>query len=324
MVNEAATKATYHPRARGIGYALALLAAALWALSDSLAKPLFTPQLDPLSLAQTRSLVGFVLLWPALFLLHRPMVRVRRRDLLPMAAVGVCMVLMHGCYYYAISKMYVAAAIVVQYLAPILILLYVRCFTSKPVGAAMWAAAVLCLAGCALVAGLPENMGQVSVIGLAAALASAVAYAVYVLVEEGADHDQSPWTTLCYGFGFATVFWCVWRPWWNFPVEVLSARTGALIGSIAVCGTVLPFGMLALALRYIPAGPAGIATSAEPLFAAIFAYLFLGERLTLLQMFGEALVLAGIVLARRATPPPAEAQAIAPGRPVENGCEKAG
>ena len=301
------------------GYACALGAAVCWALSATLAKGLFTPGLDALAVAQTRSLLGFVCLWPVLFVVRRPLALPERRHLPLLALFGLNFVALHATYYYSISRMPVAVAILVQYLAPLLILLYTRLFRRAPVGRALWAAALLCLGGWALVAGVRGGVSGIHPDGLAAALASAAAYATYILLAEAGGRRLSPWTLLCCGLGFAALFWGFLRPWGSFPFGILLQpvphpaggnglavpfpNVGALLLFIAVCGTLLPFGLVALALRRIPAGRAGITPPAEPVVAAGLAYALLGERLGGAQMAGGVLVVAGILLAQYAASP---------------------
>ena len=203
------------------GYACALGAAVCWALSATLAKGLFTPGLDALAVAQTRSLLGFVCLWPVLFVVRRPLALPERRHLPLLALFGLNFVALHATYYYSISRMPVAVAILVQYLAPLLILLYTRLFRRAPVGRALWAAALLCLGGCALVAGVRGGVSGIHPDGLAAALASAAAYATYILLAEAGGRRLSPWTLLCCGLGFAALFWGFLRPWGSFPFGIL-------------------------------------------------------------------------------------------------------
>jgi hypothetical protein len=51
-------------------------------------------------------------------------------------------------------------------------------------------------------------------------------------------------------------------------------------------------------VRVISAATAGIAATAEPVFAAAFAWLLLGQRLTPAQVAGAGLVVVGVVLAQ--------------------------
>jgi drug/metabolite transporter (DMT)-like permease len=75
----------------------------------------------------------------------------------------------------------------------------------------------------------------------------------------------------------------------------------AVLG-VGIVGTLLPFFLAVTALRVIPAVTAGIAATFEPVFAASFAWLLLGQRLEPPQLAGGLLVVAGVVLAQLAQP----------------------
>jgi drug/metabolite transporter (DMT)-like permease len=61
-------------------------------------------------------------------------------------------------------------------------------------------------------------------------------------------------------------------------------------------------GLIAYSLAHLPAAFSSVSLLFQPVMAAIFGWLLLGEALTPLQMVGGVVVLAGIYLARRASP----------------------
>jgi drug/metabolite transporter (DMT)-like permease len=73
-----------------------------------------------------------------------------------------------------------------------------------------------------------------------------------------------------------------------------------LVGWIVVLGAMVPFGLSIAALRHLPPTAAGIVATAEPVFASIVAWLWLGQVLSGWQITGGAVVLTGIVLAQTA------------------------
>jgi drug/metabolite transporter (DMT)-like permease len=63
---------------------------------------------------------------------------------------------------------------------------------------------------------------------VAACLAAALSYALYILVAELAVATRDPISLSCYGFFFASLFWATVQPWWSFPHAVV-ARTTSLL-----------------------------------------------------------------------------------------------
>jgi drug/metabolite transporter (DMT)-like permease len=122
---------------------------------------------------------------------------------------------------------------------------------------------------------------------------------------------RDPVSLSAWGFLFATVFWSLLAPWWNFPGGRVDDEV-SLLGNLAsshlpvwalmvwmvVLGTVVPFGLLVAALRHITATRAGVMAMLEPVVAIAVAWLWLGESLDLTQLSGAAVTLAGISLAQ--------------------------
>jgi drug/metabolite transporter (DMT)-like permease len=219
----------------------------------------------------------------------------------------------HYFYFVAITHLDVGIALVIQYIAPVLVALWARFFVHEPVRRRLWVALALALVGLSLVVDL---WGGVSLngIGVAASLAAACAYALYILMaERSLQRGRDVFSLLAWGFLFAAVFWALAQPWWTFPTRLLdddaallgrlahtSAPVWLLLGYIVVFGTVVPFALMITALRHIPATRATVVAMAEPVLAGVVAYAWLEESVGPQQIAGGILVLAGIVLAQTA------------------------
>lgn len=87
----------------------------------------------------------------------------------------------------------------------------------------------------------------------------------------------------------------------SVPAQI-AAQDAASIAFLAIFATVICYIIQVSAQKRI--GPARLAfiLTGEPIFAALFAYLFLGEILALSQLFGAALILAAMLLAEAKAP----------------------
>jgi drug/metabolite transporter (DMT)-like permease len=74
----------------------------------------------------------------------------------------------------------------------------------------------------------------------------------------------------------------------------------SLMAWMVLLGTIVPFGLLVSALRYIPATRAGIVAMLEPVVGVLTAWIWLGESLSGVQLVGAFVVLAAILLAQTA------------------------
>ena len=219
---------------------------------------------------------------------------------------------MQWLYFVSISRLPIGIALLIEYLAPILIAIWAWAVFKEAVRARIWAALVLALVGLSLVV---EVWSGVSLdgLGVAAALAAAVAYAVYVLMAERAVKRRDPASLTCYGFLFAALFWAAVQPLWRFPAGRLDDSV-SLLGTprtvraarlaadayVVVAGTMVTFLLVVAALRHISATRVGIVAMLEPVAASGVAFLWLGETFGTTQLVGGGIVLAAILLAQTA------------------------
>lgn len=222
---------------------------------------------------------------------------VRRADLPLLALFGVVGIGgVQLSYYESIQRLPIGVALVIQYTAPLLLLLYARA-TGKRVDGRLWIAALLTIAGSALVVGLyDEGLRSVNATGALLAVLSAVIFAIYFTLAERVLVIHRPWTALLYGLGFALVAWAVARPVWLLPWD-LAAVHWPLVAAIAVL-TVVPFALTLAAVSLIPAARVGLTATFEPVVAAVVAFFVLAEALQPLQLVGGAVVVAGILIAQ--------------------------
>jgi drug/metabolite transporter (DMT)-like permease len=297
---------TQPERAATVGaVARVVLAGACWALAAVLAKYAFERGVPPVRLAEARVAVAGVALAPVLAWRAPGLLRPPAGTWPALAGFGACVAAVNLTYYLAIDHLPVGVAVALQYTGPAILLaattVAARNMGTRP-GRLAWAAAGLTLAGAVLASRALEGLAGLDLPGLAAGLASAVLFAAYLLAAELAGRrGAEPATTLVWGFLVAVAIWAVAVPWWSWPVAALAdPGVAAAVVGVGLVGTLLPFALAVGAVRVISAATAGIAATAEPVFAAAFAWLLLGQRLGPAQLAGAALVVAGVVLAQLA------------------------
>ena len=226
-------------------------------------------------------------------------------------ALGVGgLALVQWSYFFAIHRVEIGIALVIQFVGPILVALWARFVYGEHVRRRIWLALVLALTGLVLIVELWKAQRPDGA-GLAAAALAAVTYAGYILLAERGVRRRDPISLSAWGFLFATLFWSVLAPWWHFPAARADNRV-SLLGNLAsshlpvwglmlwmvVLGTIVPFALVVSALRHISATRAGITGMLEPVLAIFVAWAWLGETLNLLQASGATVTLAGIAIAQ--------------------------
>jgi drug/metabolite transporter (DMT)-like permease len=278
------------------GYALAATGAAMWALNGSMARYLLDDGVDAIRLSQLRSTGSWLILALILGLARPDLLRVDRGEVPSLALLGVVgLAGVHATYFLAIDRLQIGVAVTIQYLAPLLLLVWLRVVHGRRLAPSLWGAVALSVVGCFFVV-RAFDASALDAAGVAAAFAATVTFAIYMVGSERAGHVHEPVTTLFWAFGFATVLWALVAPWWQFPFDELgSTRNALLAAGVVLVGTLLPFICMVAALRHIPAPRAAVVATLEPVLAAVFAWLIHDEALTAVQLAGGAAVLGAVV-----------------------------
>jgi len=280
------------------GYLCVVAAAIMWASSGVAGKALFAGGITPFELVQVRVTVSTLMLALFFSLYSRNLFRIRIKDIGYFFLLGgVAMALNQIAYFYAISKIQVAAAIFLEYLAPIMVAFFSICFWKERLTQTKVLSLILSLAGCYLVVGgYNLHLLQMNRVGVLCGLFSAVCFAAYTLFGEKAMQRYSPWTVIFYAFLFAAVSWHIIYPPFQYLKTGHSLSQWGWLLYISVPGTVIPFALFFIGVNFIRSTRASITATLEPISAGFFAYFFLGEVLEPLQVVGGAMVVGAIVL----------------------------
>ena len=279
------------------GYLFATLAAVLWGVSGSAAKYLFIHGVTPYQLVQLRLTIAAIGLLLYLLLRRPALLRIDWRDI-PYFAVFGCigMAGVQFTYLFAISKINVAAAILLQYLAPAFIALHALLFFRDRLNPITLMALAGAFTGCYLVVGAYDlNIVALNRWGIVSGLLSAVGFAWYSIQGEYGMRRYSPWTVIFYAMFFGALTWNIFLE----PLEsFMHARSAALWGwilYIGVLGTLVPFGLFLESVNLIRATRASITATLEPIMAGVLSYCFLQETMAAWQLAGAGLVVLSIV-----------------------------
>ena len=291
------------------GYLCIATATFFWGISASLGRAVFTGRLrpggltlgtiDPLILAQSRTTLSFLVLLPVLLWQRGPAeLRLPRRDLLHVFLLGVLGVASSNYFYYlAIQKTNVATAIILQYTAPIWVLLYmVAKGLQKPTSQRVSAVA-LAVAGSTLAIGLVGAGGfRINVVGLTAAVLAAFSFAFYNIGGHHILARYDRWKVLVFTLGSAAAFWLIVNPPWKIVAAHYGRAEWSFLLIFAITSVLLPFSLYFAGLQHLDATSAIVASCLEPVFSILIAAVALGEVVRPVQTVGIIIVLAAIVL----------------------------
>lgn len=283
-------------------------AAAFWGSSATLARFAFRDRhVPPLVAVEMRLALATSILGLFLLFARRSALRIDRRDLgyfIVLAAFGMAAV--QGSYYYSIAVLGVGLAILIQYLAPSL-LVAIDWMRGTHVEGRTLIAVLAALAGTALLVGSVETRAlKATPLQWAVSFSAALSFAFYIAWSKRGLTRYPPETVLFHSFWMAALLWAFVTPPWNVIAAGYDAEVWWLFLALAVFSTLVPFFLFNAGLRRLRATEAGILSTLEPVVALVSAALFLGESLSLHQNLGAVLVLIGAALsssAKSSSPP---------------------
>ena len=290
-----------------------LAGALLFSFNGIVSKLVLTSSLSALNLAQVRSTGAFIILFLLIFFRSREKLRVTKKELPQLAFFGVIgIAAVQFLYFMAISRMHVSFALIIEFTAPIWIVLWIKYVKKRFVPTDMWIAIFLAFIGLLFIAQVWKGR-TLDTIGLIAAFLDAIALSIYFLMGEKLTKTRDIQSLTFFGFAFATLTWLIILPIWNFPFEVFGERINmqgifdgfdtygwVLIAWIIIFGTIVPYLLVITGIKTLSASTSSVIGMVEPVLVGILAWWWLREAWLPLQIFGGVLVMVGIYIGDRA------------------------
>jgi inner membrane transporter RhtA len=270
--------------------ALVLLGIVSVQVGAAVAKQLFTVagSAGTVTLRLVVAAIVLVAIW-------RPSLRMDRRTLLVVVTYGAVLAAMNLCFYFALERIPLGAAVTIEFLGPLAVAV---------AGSRRWLDGVwVLLAGVGVVL-LTRVQGGLALSGVLFALAAGACWAAYILVTAklGSKTTDGKGLALAMVVGSAVAL----------PFGVTSAGTAMLdpvvlaaAFAVALMSSVIPYSLELEALRRMPPRVFGILMSLEPAVAALAGLLLLGEHLKPAQWVAVCCVVIASVGATRSARPEA-------------------
>ena len=295
-----------------MGYIYALLAAFLFGANGSVSKVIIETGFSAIQLTQMRVFGAAVISGLVLLVLDRKSFRLPPKQWPVIVLLGVVGVgLLQATYAFAIELLPVGIALLLEYLAVLLVALVAFFIFKEKVHLRLWMAIGLVIIGLVVVAEIWAS--SLNPLGVMWGLLAAITLATYFLVGERGLKKISPLALSFWTMSIAALFWAPFSGWWTFTLDTFSTTVslGGTLDHISVpvwflvvwnvvLGSFAPFLLSLSALKRLSATAAGIVATSEIAFAFATAWLWLQEELSVLQVIGASIVLGGIVIAQTA------------------------
>jgi len=258
--------------------------------------------IDPVILSQTRTSFSLLVLLP-LLVGRRGWQRIQlpTPDLIQCLVLGMLGVAASNYFYYvAIQRTSVAIAIVVQYTAPVWVLLYVVARGQQKLSLQRVVAVGVAIAGIALTIGIVGTRAasrlRLDSFGLIAALLASFSFAFYNVGGHRILARYDRWRVLVWTLTSAAAFWLFVNPPWKVVAEHYALAQWVFLFVFSMISVLGPFSLYFLGLQHLEPTRAIIGSCLEPVFSILLAAAFLAEGVRPVQTLGIVLVLSAIVI----------------------------
>lgn len=320
-----------------LGLVFAVASAFTFGLSGPLAKSLMEAGWSPTAAVTARLAGGAIAMAIVATFLRPNWVREALRHYRTVIAYGIVPVAgAQFCYYNAVSHLSVGVALLLEYTAPVLVVGWLWATTRRRPSTMTLAGVALAIIGIMLVLGIVGTHGvtaaQVNVIGVVWALAAAVCAACYFVMSDRVSADGSeegglnPITLAASGLVIGALTVGLLGLSGLMPLT-FTANDTVIAGvttswvvpviALALVPTAIAYSLGIMGIARLRPRFASLVGLSEVLFAVLAAWAMLGEAMTLTQVFGGAVVLAGLALARQGDRSEKVAQASWPDTPVD-------
>ena len=273
---------------------VAAMAAVMWGISGRFAKGLFniSSQITPMWLTQIRLIVsGIVLLILAAILKQKPVATLKNRhDAWVILAYGIFGLLPVQLFYFmCIQVANASIATILQFIGPFFVLGYLA-LTHKQVMRRLDILAAICaFIGVFLLSTHGQfNHLAITPVALFWGLLSAVGEATYTLIPVNIVKRVSSMVVTGWGMLFAGISLVIIHP--QFQAIPNKPAVWFYTGAVIVIGTIIPFQIMANALRYVVPSTASLLDAFEPFSATVGSVICFGLVMMPMDWVGSILV----------------------------------
>ena len=281
---------------------LVAAAAILWGVLVVFVRKLNAAGFSAMDIVCIRAYGSSLFLAIGLGLLRRPLLRAKVNDCWCFVGTGVFSIVFFSyCYFRNVEISSVAVSSILMYTSPIWVTLLSALLFREKITKNKIIALIMALAGCVLVSGITEGVGNVSTQGILLGLGSGIGYGLYTIFGQFAlNKGYHPMTVAFYTFLFACVG--------VLPFVSVSSILNRLLSDpelwwyaicIAFFTTCLSFSLYTMGLRYLEPGRAAVLATLEPIVATLVGVILYQGILTPVMMSGIVLVLLASVLISR-------------------------
>ena len=281
----------------------------MFGLNASTVKIILGTEINPEQLVLFRTAITALIAGIVLLLTNKKAFKITKKELPVLVFYGVFGVaLMQWSYSNAVSLLPISVALLIEYTAIVIVPLVSLLLFKEKVRPRLWFGIAAVLIGLAIVSNIWNS--ALNPLGVAWAIMAAVCLSIYFLIGEHTQRKRDAMSTLFYTFAVAAIFWAIMNlinPGKAIDINLefnlggnlsaISMPVWAGLLWIGIMGSFIPMLLDYIALGNLSATAVGVIATAETVFATVFAWAWLNESMTTLEVIGGLIVVAGIILA---------------------------
>lgn len=279
-----------------LGAALIITAAAAWGMSGIFVTVILkNSNGSSVSLAFWRDTIASAVFFLFTFLTGSQVRKIEKKDIPWLVSMGFFLGGFHILFNQSVILNGAAVTTVLQAAMPALVTVAAFYLWKEDLTREKWLSMLIIFTGTAMASGISVfSREETNMAGYMAGFAVPVFYAGWSLCGKSLVSKYGPTACLSVAFGIAAIMLLPLQPFTSQPFPLNSTIILAFCGLVFV-STFGAFSLYLLGMKHVEAGVAGILVMSEILFAGVYAFFLLGERLTPVQMWGTLLVITGVV-----------------------------
>lgn len=230
----------------------------------------------------------------------RSQFKIKKKDLWLFILVGFTKAMADGMFIRSQLTISLSMATVLQNLTPFFIMLLTYLLFKQKITANKIIALIIALFGCSLVIELWGSGNTLNVEGVLYGLCSALIGGVFFMCSEKcSEKEYGVFSVLFYGFLFSSVALIIFMPTelQSVIMRVVdnSASLLSILGLSVLC-TVLPYLLIQKSYECLDAAVVSVICICEVLSSTVVGTIFFGESITLIMVFGMALLIVSVLI----------------------------
>lgn len=220
--------------------------------------------------------------------------RLKTKEIGVFLALGILFSLSSDLLFLAYDHLSAGVASTILFVFPVIVAIIMAVFFRERISLIMIISMAITLAGIYVLSGASTT--GINFIGLALAMGSALAYAIYIVTVNKSNIKASGIKTTFYSLLFSALYYLVKSLIGKESLQIPDLQILLHISLFGLITSVISITTLVYAIGYIGSTPTAILGALEPVVAVMISVMLFGENLTFALILGMLLIVGGVLV----------------------------